>query len=85
MVAELLPRNKFVTMEWLVWKKYPLDQEHSPLWGRGGKVNGKVGRARYLGKILGCLCFSLKEQPQIEFCLVCNLIKRVETGVNVSS
>lgn len=25
-VAELLPRNKFVTMEWLVWKKYPLDQ-----------------------------------------------------------
>ena len=28
-----------------------------------GQVIGKVGRVRYLGKILGCLCFSLKEQP----------------------
>ena len=45
-----------------------------------GQVIGKVGRVRYLGKILGCLCFSLKEQPQIEFYLVSNIIRGWKQG-----
>lgn len=62
-VAEPLPRSKFVTVEWLVLKKHPPDQGIQPSLG-GGAVTGKVERARYLGKVLGCLFFFERTTPR---------------------
>ena len=50
MVAEPLPRSKFVTVEWLVLEKHPPNQATQPDLG-GGEVTEKVERARYLGKV----------------------------------